>query len=184
MLMDDENYATVLKSYDTTLSLWVAKVHTGKVPGLDHLVLAKSWGISPKKALNMIHWTTQHGIHTVLYPSLSMQFRSNNCQLWYRRSLHNVYSDILFATTLSRRGNRCTKIFATDFGWSCLFPMKVKSEVCQALSLLFQQDRVPTTVMCDKSKEMVLGEFSRKLKEASCDLKQIEAFTPWMNEIQ
>ena len=65
-VMDDDNYATLLDSYVTTSSLQVAKVCTKKVPGLDHLVCAKRWGISPKKALNMIHQTTQHGTHTVL----------------------------------------------------------------------------------------------------------------------
>ena len=59
---DDDNYATLLKSYDTTSSLWVAKVHTEMVPALDHLVLAKKWGISPEKTLNMIHCTTQQGV--------------------------------------------------------------------------------------------------------------------------
>ena len=108
---DDDNYATVLDSYVTTISLWVAKVHTKKVPGLDHFVLAKKWGISPKKALNMIGQTTQHWIHTVLHPSLSWQFRKNDCQLQYRTLPQNVYSDTLFATTVSRRGNRCAQIF-------------------------------------------------------------------------
>ena len=65
-VMADDNYATVLDSYVTASSLQVDKLHTKKVPGLDHLVLA----ISPKKALNIIHWTTHHGVCTVLHPSL------------------------------------------------------------------------------------------------------------------
>ena len=138
--MDDDIYATVLESYVNTLSLWEAKVHAEKVPGLDHLVFAKRCGISPEKALNTIHQTTQHGVCTVLHPSLSRQFKTNNRQLWYRRLPHNMYSDTLLATTVSRRGNRCTQIFATNFGWSCLFLMRLKSEAHEAFSLLFQQD--------------------------------------------
>ena len=38
------------------------------------------------------------------------------------------------------------------------------------------------TVICDNAKEMILGEFKRKLKEVSCHLKQTEPFTPWSNE--
>ena len=64
-VMNDDNYATMLDNYATTSSLQVAKVSTKKVPGLDHLVLAKRWGILPKKGLNMIRHTTQHGISTV-----------------------------------------------------------------------------------------------------------------------
>ena len=106
-VMDDDNYAKVLKRFANTSSLWVAQVNTEKVSVLDHLVLAKKRGISPKKSLNMMHHTTQHGVHTVLHLSLLRQFKTNNHQLWYRRLPHNVYSDALFATTLSRRCNRC-----------------------------------------------------------------------------
>ena len=59
--------------------------------------------------------------------------------------------------------------------------MKWKSEAPKVLSLLFQQDRVPPTVICHNVKEMVIGELNRKLKEALCYLKQTEPFTPWSN---
>ena len=129
-VMDKDNYATVLKSYVTTWSLQVAKVHMKRVSGLDHMVLTKKWSISPKK----------HGIHTVSNPSLSAWFKTNDHQFQYKTLLHNMYSDTLFATTLSSSCNRCTHIFATDVGWSCMFPIKQKSEAHEALSLLFQQD--------------------------------------------
>ena len=91
-----------------------------------------------------------------------------------------MYSDTLFATTMSRRGNRCTQIFATNFGCSLSFPMKLKNEAHKELTLLFQQEGVPSVAICDNDKEMVLGEFNRKLKEA-LHLKQTEPFTPWLN---
>ena len=50
--------------------------------------------------------------------------------------------------------------------------------------LLFQWGGVPLTVICDNAKEMVLGKFNRKLKEASYDLKQMEPLTPWSNEAE
>ena len=78
--MDDDNFATVLESFVATSSLWVAKVHAKKVSGLDHLVFAKRWGISPKKALNTIHHTVQCEVHTVVHLSLSQQFRINHHQ--------------------------------------------------------------------------------------------------------
>ena len=78
--------------------------------------------------------------------------------------------DTLFASTVSGRGNRYAQIFATNFGWSQSFSMKVKSEAYEALFLLFQWDRVPPAIICDNAKEMILGEFNRKLKEALCHL--------------
>ena len=82
-----------------------------------------------------------------------------------------MYSDALFATTVSRRGNRCVEIHATNFGWSCSFPMKLKSEAHKVLSLLFQQYGVPPAVICDNAKKIVLDEVNRKLNEASCQVK-------------
>ena len=70
------------------------------------------------------------------------------------------------------------------FGWSHSFPMKLKSEAHEALSLLFQRNRVTPTVICDNAEEMIFGEFNRKLKEASCHLKQTEPFTPWSNAVK
>ena len=138
-VVDDNNYATVLESFVSTSSLQVGQVNTKKVSELDHLVLAKKWGISPEKELNMIHHTMQCGVPTMLHPSLSRQFRTNDHQLQYRRLMHNAYSDTLFATTVYRRGNTCAQIFATNFCWSCLFPMIPKSDAHEALSLVFQQ---------------------------------------------
>ena len=128
-----------------------------------HLVLAKMWGTSLNKSFSKMCCTTQNDVCTVLHPSLSRQFRTNDCQLQYKWFPPNVYSDTLFATTVSGSDNICAQIFATNFGWSCLFPMKMK----EVLSLLFQWD----------VKEIVIGEFNRNVKERLCQLRQTEPFT-------
>ena len=159
----------------------VAQVNTKKLSRLDHLVLANKWGILPQKALKMICCITQHGVCTLLHPSSSRQFRTNDNQLWYRRLPHNVYSDMSFATKVPRRGNRCAQMFVINFDWSCSFLMKLKSEAHEALFLLFEWNGVLHAIICDNAKEMILGEFNRKLKEASCHLRQTEPFIPWLN---
>eukprot|EP00804_Cyclotella_cryptica_P019398 CCRYP_006588-RA/>CCRYP_006588-RA protein AED:0.13 eAED:0.13 QI:0/0/0/1/0.75/0.6/5/0/864 len=58
---------------------------------------------------------------------------------------------------------------------------KHKSDAHEALSLLFQRDGVPPACIVDGSLEQVKGEFRRKLKEASCQLKQTEPYSPWQN---
>ena len=50
------------------------------------------------------------------------------------------------------------------------------------LSLLFGKDGMLLPAMiCVNAKEMILCEFNRKLKEASCHLRQTESFNPWLN---
>ena len=80
-VIDEDNYASVLESGVSTLSLQVACVNTEKVSGLNHLFLPIKWGVSPKKALNKIRHTKQHGVHTVLHLSLCREFKTNNRQL-------------------------------------------------------------------------------------------------------
>ena len=144
-----------------------------EVSGLDHLVLVKKWGISIKKPLNIICHTTQHDVCIVLHLSLARWFRINDCQSWNRRLPHNVLGDLLFAF---RTGNRCAQIFITNFGWSCSYPMKLKSKAHKALPLLFQQDGVLPAIKCNDAKEMMLGEFNRKHKKALCHFRQAEPF--------
>ena len=73
----DDKFATVLEGFIIIYSIQVAQTNTKKVAALDHLVLMKKWGISPKKALNIIICTTQHSVYTVLHPSLFRQLRAN-----------------------------------------------------------------------------------------------------------
>ena len=87
----------------------------------------------------------------------------------------------MFTSTVSREGNRCAQVYATDFGWARAFPMVSRSEANETLLLLIVRDGVPPTFICDNAKEMIQGKFSQKLKEAACHLKQLEPYTPWSN---
>ena len=66
-----------------------------------------------------------------------------------------MYSDKLFANAVLQRSNKCVQILATDFGWSCSFPMMLKSEAHEELSLVIQQGGVSPTIICDNAMEMV-----------------------------
>ena len=125
-----------------------------------------------------------YGIHTMLHPSLSRPFRTNYCQLRYRQLPHPVFSNTLFANTTSSRGNKCAQVFAIDFGWSRVYPMKSKGLAHEGLSCLLQNNGIPPAIICDGAKEMVLGEFRRMLKEASCQLKQLEPYSQWTNDVE
>ena len=94
---------------------------------------------------------------------------------------HPVFSDTMFASTVSRRGNRCAQVYATDFGWARAFPMASRSEAHETLSLLFARDGVLPACFCNNAKEMVQGKFNQQLKDAACHLKQLESYTPWSN---
>ncbi|KAI2489517.1 hypothetical protein MHU86_25076 [Fragilaria crotonensis] len=59
--------------------------------------------------------------------------------------------------------------------------MRKKSEAHEGLSLLFQWEGVPNTLIMDGAKEQLLGQFRKKCREAGARVKQTEPHTPWSN---
>ena len=64
---------------------------------VDAETLARRWGIDHKKALNTVRMTTQRGVRTCLYPSMSRRFPTNDRMLRYKRLPHPVFTDTMFA---------------------------------------------------------------------------------------
>jgi hypothetical protein len=144
-------------------------------------VLATNWGIDVKTAARTVKATTQRGIRTVLHPTLSRRFRTNDRQLRYRRLPIDCFTDTLFSNITSRRNNRCAQIFATPDGWCRAFPMSRKSQAHEGLSLLLQREGAPNTMIMDGANEQTRGQFRRKCREAGIRVKQTEPYTPWSN---
>ena len=120
----------------------------------------------------------------MLHPLLLRQYRTNDRNLCYHCLAHTVFSDTIIASTVSKRGNRCAHVYATDFGLARAFPMASRSETHETLSLLFARDAVPPACICYNSKEMVQGKFYKKLKDAACQIKQLEPYNPWSNAVE
>ena len=64
----------------------------------------------------------------MFHPSLLRGFRTNDRNFHYCCLMHTVVLDMMFTSTLSRMGNRCVQVYATDFGWVRAFPMISRSE--------------------------------------------------------
>ena len=58
-----------------------------------------------------------------------------------------------------QRGNRCTQVYATDFGWARAFPMASRSKAHETLLLLLARDDVLQACICANAKEMNQGKF-------------------------
>ena len=153
-----------------------------KRPTITPQRLAKNWGIGIALAKKTLAATTQRGVRTVLHPTLSRRFRTNDRQLRYRRLACDMFTDTLEARTKSWfRQNRYAQVFATRFGWVRVFPMKAKSDAHEGLSLLAQRDGVPRVMVMDGSKEQTLGTFRKKAREMGMQIKQTEPYSPWQN---
>jgi hypothetical protein len=82
--------------------------------------------------------------------------------LWYKRVLHTMFWDTLFAGSVSQQGNEMAQAYAMSFGWACAHPMEHKGDAHETLSLVFQRNGVPPTMVTDDSKEQTKGEFQCK----------------------
>ena len=68
------------------------------------------------------------------------------------------------------------------FYWVVMhIPNEAENGVCEALSLVFQQDGKLPAITCDNAKEMILSELNRNFKVASFHLRQTKQLTQWSN---
>ena len=179
---DDENLYDVLASHVQISSIESSlngHIRSRNTAPIDPQTLAARWMISPERAKQTVIMTTQRGVRTCLNPTLSQRYPTNDRMLRYKRVLHTMFSDMLFAGSVSRQGNKMAQAYATSFGWARAHPMKRKGDAHETLSLVFQRDGVPPTMVTDDSKEQTKGEFRRKLKEADCHPRVTEPYSPW-----
>jgi hypothetical protein len=143
--------------------------------------LASRWNIGLDKAKKTLAVTTQQGTRTVAFPSMEARFRTNDRQLRYRILSTALYTDTMFASVPSRRGNNCAQIFVNDLEWCRAYPLKTKGDAHTSLDLLFPEEGVPNTMISDDAPKLHAGEFRRKCRQAGSYCKETEPYSPWMN---
>ena len=191
----DENFGHVLESNVNISSANVVKDSTSRYGNIeskkgkqvDYATLAKRWGISPDKAKQTVLKTTQRGVRSVLHPSLSRRYPTNDRMLRYNRLPHPLFTDTMFAAKDQPswwRKNTCAQVYSASFPWCRAHPMQSKRDAHESVSLLFQRDGVPPKMVADGSKEQMLGKFKKKCGEADCHLTQTEPHSPWMNNAE
>jgi len=146
--------------------------------------LMKTWDISKHIAENTIKATTHKAVHTVAYPSVERRWPTGDRPLRYKRLNHAVFHDNLKANITSSRGNNCAEIYATDFGWSRIFPMKKESDVHESLDMFLSRYGIPESLVSDGAKAYTGGEYKKKAKEAGVFCKVTDPYSPWQNRAE
>ncbi len=154
-------------------------IHSKAGKPVDAEMLAKHWLIPANRAATTVDRTMQQGVCTMLNPTLSCPFPTNDCMLHYPRMPYPVFGDTMFAGTESKNGNKCCQVFATNFGWPCAHPLKQKGEAHEVLLLMFKRDGIPSKMILDGSNEQVKGVFRHILKEMNCHMRATEPYSPW-----
>ncbi len=109
---DDENLYDVLASHVQILSIESSlngHICSRKIAPIDPQTLAACWMISPEPAKQTVVMTTQRGVRTCLNSTLSRRFPTNDRMLWYKRVLHTMFSDTLFAGSVTCSPNEAQR---------------------------------------------------------------------------
>ena len=148
-IVDDLNFEQVLESHVTyslsefnTASTTVSFKTKSRQP-IDHVTLSNRWNISKDNARKTIDKTTQRGVRTVLHPSLSHRYPTNDRGMRYDRTNYPLFTYTLIAGTNSKRGNKHAQVYGRSFGWARAHPMKLKSKAHKNFSVLFKRDGLP-----------------------------------------
>ena len=123
-------------------------------------------------------------IKNILNPSLFRQFRKNDRNLCNHHLADPIFSVTVYASTASRKGNRCAQVYATDFGSARAYPIAFRSKAHETLLLFFSRNGVPPACICDNDNNMIQAKFYQKLTDAVCHLKQSEPHDPWPNAVE
>ena len=84
MITEDQQLAMALVATVHISSGTISAVKTGKRKCvIGPRTLAKNWGIGLDAAQRTVEVTTQKGVRTILHPTLSRRFRTNDWQLRY-----------------------------------------------------------------------------------------------------
>ena len=159
----------------------VKVVHTSRIcNSLSPQLLSRIWGTQLATAKRTLYATIQRGVRSVLNPTMTRRYRTNDQQLRYRRLSHNIFTDTLEASvSLWFRQNWYAQVFATAFGWCRVYPTKKKRYAHHGLSLMADRDGVPPHLIMEGSKEQTLSEFRKKARQFGCHIKQSEPYPPW-----
>jgi hypothetical protein len=108
-------------------------------------------------------------------------FQTNGRQPRYHRLSTALYTNTMFASVPSRRGNNCAQIFVNNLEGCRVYPLKMKGDAHTSLDLLFLEEGMPNTIISDDAPELHAGEFRRKCRQVGSYCKETEPYSPLMN---
>ena len=168
---------------DEVFTAGVEAIHQGKV-NAKHL--AKIWRISYDDATRTIDAMSQHSVRSE-DPTLSQNYRINDCVLRYRRIKDYFFMDTFFATSKGGKsscGNTCCQLFLTDKGFLYVVAMKQKSEVMQAFKQFAKEVGAPNAIVCDMASEQTSAEVKQFCNTIGTTLQALEEGTSWANNAE
>jgi hypothetical protein len=148
--------------------------------------IAKIFNCSPKIASNTRKVTTQKGIRS-MSDHFTRRYQIKQASLRYNqlRGKHGrFYSDTLFSSVKSIRGNTMGQIFVNDISYTYLTPMKLKSEAGHALLEFIQDIGIPSSLHTEDAKEQTSGKWRDVCITHNIKQTLTEPYSPFQNRAE
>jgi hypothetical protein len=148
--------------------------------------IAKIFNCSPSIATKTRMVTTQKGIRSMT-DHLTRRYNTKQAALRYDQlgGRHGrFYSDTMFSSIKSIRGNTMGQIFVNDVGFSHFIPMKTKADAGHALLEFIQDIGIPSALHTDDAKEQTAGIWEQVRKARGIKQTLTEPYSPFQNRAE
>jgi hypothetical protein len=152
-------------------------------PVITKEILSKRWGIGMDAAHRTLTVTTQQGVRRVLHPT-ERRYRTRQTHLRFPSLNTRIYTDTMFASHKSLRGNTCAQLFTNGMGYDRFYPMKTKGDASESLMRFIQDSGVPRDLTSDRAPEEIQGRFRDVVNEYRIRHKTSEAWSYWQNHAE
>jgi hypothetical protein len=152
-------------------------------PVITKELLARRWGIGLDTAHRTLTSTTQQGIRRVLHP-VERRYRTRQTHLRFPTLNTKFYTDTMFATVKSLRGNKCAQFFTNGAGYDAFYPLKKEANAGDALNEFVRTIGVPKELVSDGAKAETQGDFYKVIQEYRIKQRTTEPYSPWQNRAE
>lgn len=149
-------------------------------------LLANLWGISLSTTAQTLKVTTQKGVRNAVHP-ITRHYATKESRLQYNKlsSKHGrFYSDTFFTSVLSSHDNTMAQLYVNDIQYTCVFPMKKKSEAGLTLQELIQGVGIPSALHCNGAEELQYEKWKELCSEYGICQTMTEPYFPWQNRTE
>jgi hypothetical protein len=95
-----------------------------------------------------------------------------------------LYTDTMFASSKSLRGNKCAQVFTNGMGYDLFYPLKKESLCSEALNEVVRTVGVPQELVSDGAKAELYGRFGDVAKEYRIKQRVTEPYSGWQNRAE
>ena len=94
------------------------------------------------------------------------------------------YTDTMFSTSKSLRGNKVAQVFTNGNGYDLFYPLAKEADAADALTEVIRTIGIPKELISDGAKAETQGKFGKVIKEYKIKQRISEPYSGWQNRAE